>query len=257
MSLTRFFQYQALEKLINLTCKKAERILRDQVCPLILGYQLQTVVDKLAEEQVRILRDDLSWRTFPKKHKLTVADPSSVSTKRHRPNPSSAGAVSVVKKVASGSASTPLPCRFVLQRNRQDDSRRATLQRPSQFGRSRFGKRSVNSLLVLSSPSCREDLSVTFSAGVFKPLFSPSTPLVPSVTTKSQAGGHKSASSSCVPSATEIRSLCLPVPSSGGVVHCPQKRRRKEDVDDKSMVHSSSWPMKKPKIRNGHVAIDE
>ncbi|KAG1194118.1 hypothetical protein G6F70_008921 [Rhizopus microsporus] len=85
MSLTRFFQYQALEKLINLTCKKAERILRDQVCPLILGYQLQTVVDKLAEEQVRILRDDLSWRTFPKKHKLTVADPSSVPTKRHLP----------------------------------------------------------------------------------------------------------------------------------------------------------------------------
>ncbi|CAO3662871.1 hypothetical protein G6F70_005749 [Rhizopus microsporus] len=115
----------------------------------------------------------------------------------------------------------------------------------------------MNDLLAISSSSCREDLSVTFSAGVFKPLFSPSTPLVPSVTTKSQAGGHKSASSSCVPSATEIRSLCLPVPSSGGVVHCPQKRRRKEDVDDKSMVHSSSWPMKKPKTRNGHVAIDE
>ncbi|CEI92928.1 hypothetical protein RMCBS344292_07173 [Rhizopus microsporus] len=114
MHLTRFFQYQAFEKLINLTCEKAERILRDQVCPLILGYQLQTVVGKLAKEQVRILRDNLSWKAFPKKHKLTMVDPSPVPTKRHRPNSSSADAVSVVKKVASDRAFTSLPCHFVL-----------------------------------------------------------------------------------------------------------------------------------------------
>ncbi|RCH98597.1 hypothetical protein CU097_014517 [Rhizopus azygosporus] len=183
MYLTRFFQYQAFEKLINLTCEKAKRILRDQACSLILGYQLQTVVDKLAEEQVHILRGDLSWKAFPKKHKLTIADPSPVPTKRHCPNSSSADAVSMVKKVASGRASTSLPCRFVFQRNRQDDSLRAALRRPSQFGRSRFGKRSVNDLLVLSFSSCRKDPGITFSPGAFVPLCSLSTPLVPSVVT--------------------------------------------------------------------------
>ncbi|CEG75113.1 hypothetical protein RMATCC62417_10218 [Rhizopus microsporus] len=225
MSLTRFFQYQAFEKLINLTCEKAERILRDQICPLILGYQLQTVVDRLSEEQVRILRDDLSWRTFPKKHKLVMADPSPVPTKRHRPNPSSAGTVSVVKKVASGRASTPLPCRFALQRNRQDDSLRAALQRPSQFGGSRFGKRPVNDLLVLSFSSCRKDPGITFSHGAFVSLCPSSAP------------------------------SCLPVPSSGVVFHCPQKRRHEEDVDDRNMVHSSSRPIKRRKIQSGHVSI--
>ncbi|RCH81868.1 hypothetical protein CU097_005120 [Rhizopus azygosporus] len=236
MSLTRFFQYQALEKLINLTCEKAERIFRGQVCPLILSYQLQTVVDRLAEEQVRILRDDLSWRTFPKKHKLVMADPSPVPTKRHRPNPSSAGAVSVVKKVASGRASTPLPCRFVLQRNRQDDSLRAALQRPSQFGGSRFGKRPVNDLLVLSISSCRKDPGITFSPGAFVSLCPPSVP-------------------ACIPSAAEIRPSCLPALSSSVVFHCPQKRRHEEDVDDRNMAHSSSRPIKRRKTQSGHVSI--
>ncbi|CEG79015.1 hypothetical protein RMATCC62417_13537 [Rhizopus microsporus] len=247
MSSTRFLQYQALEKLINLTCKKAERILRDQVCPLILDYQLQTVVDKLAEEQIRILRDDLSWRTFSKKRKLTVADPSPVPTKRYRPNPSSAGAVSVVKKAASGRASTPLPCHFVLQRNHQDVSLRAALQRLSQFGRSRFGKRHVNDLPAFSSPSCREDPPVGFSAGVFLSTCSPSASLVPSVDTKSQADGPQFTPSSCVPSATDIRPSCLLVPSSGVIAYCPQKRRYGEDLGDRNMVHSSSRPIKRRK----------
>ncbi|ORE01243.1 hypothetical protein BCV72DRAFT_339553 [Rhizopus microsporus var. microsporus] len=206
--------------------------------------ELQTAADKLAEEQVRIY--------------MSCSDQAASSKPKQR------WCCLCGQKVAFGRASIPLPCRFVLQRNRQDDPFRAALQTLSQFGRSRFGKHHASDLLVLSSPRCCQNPYVSFSAGVLAFSFSPSAPLVPSVDTENQADGPQFTPSSCVSSATDTRPSCFPAPSSDSDLSSPLKPMRSpiflrsegmKKAQKTQAFSSSSRLTKRCKAESGHVSI--
>lgn len=60
MSEACFQYFQATHKLLTTTYEKAEMIYSDRVCPLIQRIHVGTLMHELPEEQVRVLRDDLS-----------------------------------------------------------------------------------------------------------------------------------------------------------------------------------------------------
>lgn len=188
---------------------------------IILTY-LYRVINDLAEEQARVLHDHVTWRTFPAKRRQYGVVNETVPLKRRRLCPGSAGTRHAVKSFPSGHTSFPSPpiSRFVIRANRFDSSRRIALRRPTQFGRSHFGRNPASTLLTLSN--CRDYPCVSFSAAVFPSSVpssvtppSDSRPLVRSdscsvipETVKAQVKGSHSA-----PSSPLLSSSVDPIPS--------------------------------------------